>query len=87
MANYPRETVEFVPVVVTVDGAPVTSGVQICLNDSPATRPTIWVAATVLDGKTGFMVQGRSEGNLYVWAKYTDSPEVPVIYCGRVTIT
>lgn len=87
MSSYPRETVEFVPVVVTVDGTAVTAGVEVSITESLATRPTEWNAADTLDGKTGFMIDHETPGNRYVWARITDNPEVPVVYCGAITIT
>jgi len=84
--SYPRESVEFQPVTVTVDGAPVTTGVQFCIT-SHGLRPVTWVAPTTLDGKIGVMVTGFTPGLYDVWAQITSSPEFPVIDCGIISVT
>jgi len=84
--SYPRESVEFAPVTITVDGTPVTTGVTFAVvaND---TRPSTWVAPTTLDGKIGVMLTGLTPGLYKVWGKVVSSPETPVIDCGYVSIT
>ncbi len=83
MTSYPRETVELIPVTVTVNGAPVTTGVQLCVTPDGA-RPTVWEAPYELDGRIGYMLDGTLQGDkaYRVWAKVTDTPEIPVIDCG-----
>jgi hypothetical protein len=84
--GYPRETVEFQPVVVTVDGATVTTGVTFAVL-APGNRPvTGWAAATTLGGKIGFMITGMAPAIYAVWAKVASSPETPVIYCGTFRV-
>jgi hypothetical protein len=84
--SYPRETVEFQPVTVTVDGTPVITGVTFAL---PANRerPTTWIAPTTLGGKIGVMLTGLTPGLYDIYAKVVSSPETPVIACGSVSIT
>ncbi|WP_193510498.1 hypothetical protein [Cryobacterium sp. BB736] len=86
MTNYyPRETVEFLAVTVTVDGAPVTDNVEFCVTPV-GERPELWDAPTVLDNRIGVMVQNQEPGNYRVWARVTDNPEIPVVDCGYYTV-
>jgi hypothetical protein len=85
-SDYPRETIEFQPVTVTVDGAAVTTGVQLCVVPHGA-RPTGWAAPVTLDGKIGVMVEGLTPGLYDIWAQITSSPEIPVIDCGIISVT
>ena len=84
--GYPRESVEFAPITITVDGTPVTTGVTVALVAN-GTRPTTWVTPTTLAGKIGVMLTGLTPGLYNVWAKVTSSPETPVIDCGFISIT
>ena len=83
---FPRETVEFLPVTVTVDGAAVTTGVTFAVV-TLGTRPTTFVAPTTLGGKIGVMVGGYAAGYWQVFAKVVSSPETPVIDCGYFSVT
>lgn len=86
MNNYPRETVEFQPVTVTVNGAAVTTGVTFA--DVPSgTRPATFTTPTTLTGRIGVMVQGYPVGVRDIWAKVTANPETPIIYCGSYAVT
>ena len=58
MNEYPRETVEFVPVVVTVGGQPVTAGVEFSTTEATA-RPTVWEPAVTIGAAIGVMAAGR----------------------------
>ena len=84
--EYPRETIEFQPVVITVDGVTVTTGIQFAIVPA-GTRPTTWTAPTTLGADSGVMVSGLTAGVYVVWAKITSSPETPVVECGRFIIT
>lgn len=86
MNHYPRETKEFQPVAITVDGAAVTAGVELAVVLGDA-RPTAWTAATSLSGKIGYLIDSMAVGTYTVWARITSSPEVPVINCGSFRIT
>ena len=86
MNSYPRETVEFQPVTVTVNGAAVTTGVSFADVPSGA-RPSTFTAATTLSGRVGVMVQGYGPGSRDVYAQVTANPETPVIYCGSYEVT
>lgn len=83
--SFPRETVEFLPVTVTVDGVVVTTGVQFA-KTTGTNRPTTWVAQYDLDGKIGILLSGETPGTYHLYAKVTDAPEVPVIDCGSYII-
>lgn len=83
--TYPRETVEFQPVTVAVDGVVVTSGVAFAVVPY-GDRPATFVAPTALNGKIGVMVSGMTPGTYRVWAQVTSVPETPVIDCGVFTV-
>ena len=84
--TYPRESVEFQPVQVKVDGEAVTTGVELALALGSA-RPVDWQTPTTLDGKIGVMVTGLDVGTWHVWARVTSAPETPVIDCGYFRVT
>lgn len=91
--SYPRETKEFQPISVKrkVNGVEtkVTNGVEIALLQS-GIRPTpavAWEAPLLLDGDIGVLLEGRPKGTLLIWARVTSLPEVPIIYCGTVTLS
>lgn len=86
--NYPRESVEFQPILITLDGDPVTNAadVEVCIT-TPSARPSTWIASTSLAGEIGVMVENLSVGTYYVWARITDSPEIPVINCGAFAVS
>ena len=83
---YPRETVEFQPVTVTVNGVAVTTGVEFAVAES-GSRPVTWAAPATLGGRIGVMVEDLTPGDWTVWARVTSSPEIPVIDCGYFTVT
>jgi uncharacterized lipoprotein YajG len=85
-SSYPRETVEFAPITVKVDGVEVLTGVTVSIV-AAGVRPTVWVAPTTLDGKIGVMVTGMTVGAYNVWAKVVSSPETPIIDCGSFRVT
>jgi hypothetical protein len=86
MNNFPRETVEFLPIIVTVNDVVTTTGIQ--FSDVPdGARPLTWVAPVTLSGQIGVMVQGYGPGRRRVFAQATENPEVAVIDCGVYTVT
>lgn len=85
MNQFPRETVEFQAVAVTLDGAPVTTGVTFAVVHGNA-RPTTFIAPTVLGDEIGVMITGLSPGAYRVWAKVVAAPETVVINCGSFQI-
>lgn len=84
---YPRETVEFQGVPITIDGTVVITNIEYAVT-TPGARPATWVSATTLAGATGFMVQNYTTPATYqVWARITSSPEIAVIDCGTFAIS
>ena len=85
---YPRESVEFQPILVTLDGVPVTTAVETAVL-LPSARPaeSDWVTAYALDGDIGVLIQNLATGTWNVWARITDSPEIPVINCGSFVVS
>lgn len=74
MNSYERETVEFLEVIVTLDGALTTAGIKTAVTTGE--RPTAWSPAVIVDGKAGLMVEGRSPGVYTVWAQVTAGAEI-----------
>lgn len=81
------ETVEFIPVAVTVGGAAVSSGVQFAVlpEDTRPTTPS-WTAAYVLAGNTGVLISGLTKGYYHIWVKVTSTPETPVFVGAHLRI-
>ena len=86
MTTYERESIEFQPVTVTVDGVAVTDGVTFCIAP-PSERPTRFTPPTTLGGKIGVMVQGLTPGGYRIWARILSNPEQPIINCGYISVT
>lgn len=82
----PRESVEFQPVEVRLDGVLVTTAVEFCVTTARA-RPETWIAPVVLGDAIGVMVDGLDPGTYVVWGRVTDYPEQPVLDCGQIRIT
>lgn len=80
--EYPRETGEFIPLVVTVDGVATTTDVETALTPA-GTRPTVWTAAVVDDGRVGFTLTGQTVGVYQVWARVGTI----VVDCGFIRVT
>jgi|GEM_PF-2002266 len=81
----PRETVEYIPVVVYLNGVVTTTGVSFAVVPD-GTRPSSWTAATVLNSATYTLISGLSVGLYNVFAKVSAAPETPVILCGQITV-
>lgn len=82
MANdYPRESVEFQPVQVTLNGAPVVSGVSLAVVRD-GQRPVTFTPAQTMDGLTGVMIGGLAPGAYRVYAQLSAGLETPVVDCG-----
>ena len=89
-----RDSVEYVKVPVTApDGSDLsTQAVSIAVIDATA-RPVTgdWKTGS-WDGNTAKVLIGPgalplAPGNYKVWVKVTDSPEVPVLVAGTITVT
>lgn len=82
----PRETVEYIPVPVTLNGVVTIMGVEFAVV-ADGSRPTAWTAAAVVTGKTYVLVTSLTPGQWRVWARVTAAPETVVIECGYITVT
>jgi len=85
MNIYERESIEFQPVTVTVNGAPGTSGLTVAIPPN-STRPLAYGAPTTVDRKIGVMVQGLAHGLYDVWAQVASTPETVVMNCGYISV-
>jgi len=85
MAQYERETKQFHPVEVTLDGAPVTTGVELAVT-TPGVRPTTWTEADTMGDKVGLMVQNMAPGPYTVWARVTSGLERVVLDTGTIHV-
>lgn len=84
--RYPRESIEFQPVTVTLNGLNITAGVLFQVAPT-GDRPTgAWVAPTTLSGVIGVMVSGQLPGVYTVWAQIASSPETTVLNCGSYIV-
>lgn len=91
--TYLRETKEFQPIGVKVRRNGVESkvfdGVEFVLL-LPGIRPSIeapWANAIALDGEIGVMIDKFEHKSWNVFARITSAPEMPVVYCGNLTIS
>lgn len=82
-----RESIEFVPVTVTLDGEPTQTGVTLAIVPV-GERPEEFTDRYELDDEIGILVDGPTlgEGYFFVWYKITDNPEIPVGRAGRIQI-
>ena len=86
--TYPRETKEFQPFRVEVDGVEVLTGVEVAVI-RPKTRPilTDWVNPIVLDvGGLAVLIDQLDLGVWNVWARITTTNELVVLHCGDFKI-
>jgi hypothetical protein len=84
---FQRETYEFLPVVVTVNGTAVTTDVSFAVCEVDG-RPATWGSAVTLGTAIGVMVNGTAlgVGTFEVFARVQSSPEIPVLDCGTFRI-
>jgi hypothetical protein len=82
---FQRETQEFLPVAVTVNGTAVTSNVEFDIVAS-GDRPLTFGSAVTLGTAIGVMVENLSAGGYEVFAKVSSSPEIPVLSCGSFIV-
>lgn len=78
----PRETVEVMPLSVTVDGDPDTT-FDVAVTPKYGARPTSWVAATISGGQSGVSVVGLEPGDYWAFAKVDGAVLDPVWF--RIT--
>jgi hypothetical protein len=92
VSNYPRETIEFQPIDITIDGQPaVAAQYQLVASPSAAldylARPAgAWTNVTTLGSKVGFLISGLAVGRWLCWAKLSSAPETPVILVGAFIV-
>jgi len=79
-----RESTELVVVNVTVDNQPVTT-FDVCVVPI-GSRPTDFQAATVVDGKAGWLSGGLPVGLYNLYVRITDNPETIIDIAGQVSI-
>lgn len=73
------ETLEFVPLTVTVSGSAVTTGIEFAvLPEGARPQEADWSNADLLEGASGVLISGLAAGYYWVWVRVTASPEVPV---------
>jgi hypothetical protein len=85
---YPKETKEFQPFQVELNGAVVTTGVKVAVI-RPATRPVAldWADPVVLTtGGLAVLIDQLELGVWNVWAQVTAGDEVVVVHCGDFKI-
>jgi hypothetical protein len=85
-SSIPRESSEWHPFTVTVDGTPVTTGVETAVTTISA-RPATWTPATVRDGKTLIRIAGLTPSTYRAWARITRSDETAVVDLGLFSIS
>lgn len=89
VVEYPKGTKEYVKAVITSDRSLSAQVVEIKVNGA-------WVAAT-WQGTAGLTRTARTTsvvdfasatlGYQTVYARFTDSPEIPIIDCGKILVT
>lgn len=86
MNTYERETNEFQPVAVTLDGVPLLSNFEVALVPR-GDRPTTWQSPVTIDSKPGLMITNLLGVGVYeVYVRITDMPEIPVVFAGSLVV-
>lgn len=70
-----------------VGGAVITTGIEYAVTSERGARPTVWTAPTILENKTGIIIDQYVPGDYVLWARITSSPEKPVLTVGQFRIT
>jgi len=78
MNSYDRDSAEYLELIVTVDGTPVTSGIEYAITTGDA-RPSTWLPVTLVDRRPMALLQGRPAGTYVVWARVTAGSELVVM--------
>lgn len=87
MPEYERETKEFQPVYVTVDGVEVTTGISLAVVEK-GKRPVTYGSASVLGSNIGVWVENLETGVYEIFARVTaQPPEIPAIPLGKFRVT
>lgn len=85
MITFERETNEFQPVAIAVDGAPPAGSIDFAIVVHGA-RPTTWVPAVETDEGTGFWIQSLTAGMYEVYVRVTTLDESMVRMIGHMKI-
>jgi hypothetical protein len=89
LAEYPLGTKEYVKVTLTSDRTLGAQAVEIKVNGS--WLPATWTGspATTNVARTTSVVDfaAASRGPQHVYARFTDSPEIPIVDCGQILVT
>ena len=80
------ETVQLVPVTVTLNDVAVEPDVVELAVALGGERPTVWAAPTVAGDVWGVLVTTPASGLYTVYARVASSPETPVIVCGTYAV-
>jgi hypothetical protein len=84
---YERESNEFQPIVVVVDGVTLTAVTNLSFSVTDlVTRPTVWIAAELYGGAVGLWVVGMAAGTYQVWWKYVTGSETIIRRAGQLVI-
>ena len=86
--EFPRETIELIPLTVTAGGSATTVYTVACVpNDG--TRPSSFGAPTTAGGDTGYLVNGPTlgVGSFKGFVKIDSNPEDPVIPAFTLKLT
>jgi hypothetical protein len=88
---YPKSSVEMIAMPITNNGVVVTVGVTYSIVKEVPGVTTVegtHVAADILNGKTGRIINGLTPGIYKVWGAVTSaSPETPHIFIGTFRIS
>lgn len=86
---YQRESDEFISIPVTNAGVPVVTGVEYCVVQTlngVTLRPTTFLPASILEGKTGIYSGSRTPGIYFVWVHVSANPEDVIDPAGEFRI-
>ena len=82
---FQRETDDWLPAPVTIDGVNVISGVSYCIT-LRGVRPVTFTASVLRTDRIGVKVTGLSVGTYDVYARVSAPPDLPVIKIGMFYI-
>jgi hypothetical protein len=87
--EYPIGTKEYVKAAVTSDRTLDTQAVEIKVNGSWLPAQWTGTAGLTRTARTTSVVDfaGATKGYQTVYLRFTDSPEVPIIDCGKILVT
>lgn len=80
--TYQRETKEFIPVPISINGVSTTVGVKFQITILGARPIGVWLDPITVGGKIGVMIDQLAPGKWTIWAQVTSNPEIVVEDCG-----